>query len=418
MGWVTEFAPTAGELNACIDCGLCLPVCPTFRATGDESASPRGRIAAMRGVDHRLVEVDDRFAEVMGLCLQCLACEVACPSLVHFGRLMEGARAEVVAQLPDRRTIATRTVFGRAIASRSTVVLLSWVVGAVQRMHLVAALPGLASKASALRTIPLPVPTTAGHEWLPEGEPIGTVGFLAGCVMDQWYSDVHTAVIQVLRTAGYRVVVPRNQTCCGALAAHEGAAYDAARMAAQNVEAFKDFDLVVVDSAGCSAHMKGYGNWTDGGDGLASRIVDVNEFIATLLDTGLLPRVEGGTPIAVQDPCHLRHAQGIVDEPREILRAAGYDPVETDPAGMCCGAAGAYQLDHPEMSDMLGRMKSVRVEATGLDLVASANPGCEMQLRSYLDDGVTVAHPIELYWGAISSRRPTVRPNTLPPTGA
>jgi glycolate oxidase iron-sulfur subunit len=402
MGWVTDFAPTTAELNACIDCGLCLPVCPTFRVTGDESASPRGRIAAMRAVDRGIVEVDDRFARVVDLCLQCRACEVACPSLVQFGRLMEGARAEVTAQLPDWRAVATRTVFGRAVASRAAVVLLSWMIGATQRMHLTSVLPGAAKKAAALRPVPLPVPTTAGREWLPEGEPVGTVGFLSGCVMDQWYSDVHTAVIQVLRTAGYRVVAPRSQTCCGALAAHEGAAYDAARMAAQNVEAFSDFDLVVVDSAGCSAHMKGYGHWTDGGADLAARIVDANEFVAGLIDAGMLPSVEGEVPIAIQDPCHLRHAQGIVDEPRAILRAAGYEPVETDPAGMCCGAAGAYQLDHPEMSDTLGRIKARTVEAVGLDLVASANPGCEMQLKTYLDDEIVVVHPIELYWNAIS----------------
>jgi len=403
MGWVTEFAPTTTELDTCIDCGLCLPVCPTYLVTGDESASPRGRIAGMRAVDRGIVDVDDRFAEVMSLCLQCRACEVACPSLVQFGRLMEGTRAEIVAKLPDWRAVATRTVFGRAVASRSTVVLLSWFIGVAQRIHLTAALTGAAKKAAALRTIPLPVPTTAGHEWLPAGEPIGTVGFLSGCVMDQWYSNVHIAVIQVLRTAGYRVVAPRSQTCCGALAAHEGAAYDAKKMAAQNVEAFSGFALVVVDSAGCSAHMKGYKYWTDGGADLAERVVDANEFVAELIEAGALPSVEGDVPIAIQDPCHLRHAQGIVEEPRLILTAAGYHPVETDTGGRCCGAAGAYQFDHAEMSDTLGLMKAEQVIATRLDLVASANPGCEMQLRAYLDDGIAVVHPIELYWDAIGS---------------
>jgi glycolate oxidase iron-sulfur subunit len=402
MAWVTEFAPTAVELNACIDCGLCLPVCPTFRVTGDESASPRGRIAAMRAVDRGVIGVDERFAEVMGLCLQCRACEVACPSLVQFGRLMEGARAEVIAQLPGWRSVATRTVFGRAIASRSAVVVLSWVVAVSQRAHLSSALPGAAGKAASLRRIPLPVPMTAGHEWLPDGEPVGTVAFLAGCVMDQWYSEVHIAVIQVLRTAGYRVVAPPSQTCCGALAAHEGAAYDAAKMAARNVEAFAGFDLVVVDSAGCSAHMKGYDHWAETGADLASRVIDANEFIAFLVDDGSLPAFSGERiPIAIQDPCHLRHAQGIVDEPRDILRAAGYEPIEIDPAGMCCGAAGAYQLSHPEMSDELGIRKAAQVEATGLPRVASANPGCEMQLRTFLDDEIDVVHPIELYWSAL-----------------
>ncbi|MFV9673224.1 MAG: (Fe-S)-binding protein, partial [Acidimicrobiia bacterium] len=366
MGWITDFAPTTPELDACIDCGLCLPVCPTFRVTGDESASPRGRIAAMRAVDRGIVGVDDRFAEVMDGCLQCRACEVACPSLVQFGRLMEGARAEVAAQLPVWRAVATRTVFGRAVASRSTVVLLSWIVGVVQRMRMSSTLPGAARKITALRRIPLPVPITAGHEWLPDGEPVGTVAFLAGCVMDQWYSDVHVAVIQVLRTAGYRVVVPPDQTCCGALAAHEGAAYDAAKMAVRNVDAFAGYDLVVVDSAGCSAFMKTYDHWADGGADLATRVVDANEFVATLIAEGSLPEVSGErVPIAIQDPCHLRHAQRIVDQPRSILRAAGYEPIETDPAGMCCGAAGAYQLSHPEMSDQLGQMKAAQIEGTG-----------------------------------------------------
>jgi glycolate oxidase iron-sulfur subunit len=406
MGWITDFAPTSLELDVCIDCGLCLPACPTFRVTGDESASPRGRIAAMRAVDRGVVGVDERFGEVMDLCLQCRACEVACPSLVQFGRLMEGARAEVTAQLPDWKAVATRTVFGRAIASRSAVVMLSWFAGVAQRMHLATALPGAAKNASALRSIPLPVPTTAGHEWVPEGEPIGTVGFLSGCVMDQWYSDVHVAVIQVLRIAGYRVVAPLNQTCCGALAAHEGAAYDAARMAGQNVEAFAEYDLVVVDSAGCSAHMKGYGHWAEGGADLAGRIVDANELIARLIDDGSLPAANSaGTPIAIQDPCHHRHAQGIVEEPRRILRAAGYEPIETDPAGMCCGAAGAYQLFQPEMSDELGVLKAAQVEATGRSRVASANPGCEMQLRRLLSDWIEVVHPIELYWEAIASSK-------------
>lgn len=403
MGWITDFAPTTPELDACIDCGLCLPVCPTFRVTGDESASPRGRIAAMRAVDRGVVAVDSRFAEVMALCLQCRACEVACPSLVQFGRLMEGARAEVTAQLPDWKAIATRTVFGLAVSSRSIVGLLSWIVGVTQRTQMLSALPGVARKTTALRRIPLPVPTTAGRAWLPDGEPVGTVAFLAGCVMDQWYSDVHVAVIQVLRTAGYRVVAPPDQTCCGALAAHEGAAYNAAKMAARNVEAFAGYDLVVVDSAGCSAFMKGYDQWAKGGADLASRVVDANEFIATLITDGSLPEASGERlPIAIQDPCHLRHAQRIIEEPRSILRAAGYEPIDIDPAGMCCGAAGAYQLSHPEMSDQLGHKKATQVEATGLNLVASANPGCEMQLRIFLDEGVDVAHPVEFYWEAIS----------------
>jgi len=404
MVWVTQWAPTADELNSCIDCGLCLPACPTFRITGDESASPRGRIAAMRAVDRGLAPIDERFGDVMDLCLQCRACETACPSLVPFGRMMEAARGEVAAFNPDIATIGRRVLFGRLIKSRVMVALGSSLIGLTQRARLADVMPGVAGKVDALRTVPIPAPTTAGREWFPEGEPVGTVAFLSGCVMDPWYSKTHVAVIQVLRTAGYRVVAPREQTCCGALAAHEGAAYDAARMAAQNVDAFAEFDHVVVDSAGCSAHIKGYGHWIDGGGELASRVVDANEFIAGLIQSGSLPVFDGDRPIAVQDPCHLRHAQRVVEEPRTILRAAGYQPVEIDPAGMCCGAAGAYQLSHPEVSEQLGLHKAEQIAATGLTLVASANPGCEMQLKTYLGERYEVVHPIEVYWKTIENQ--------------
>ena len=403
MAWITDWAPTGDELSTCIDCGLCLPACPTFRLTGDESASPRGRIAAMRAIDRGSSPIDVRFREIMDLCLQCRACETACPSLVPFGRLMEGARGEAAASEPDMATIGRRLVFGRLIGSRSLLALASWGIGLVQRSGLGEPMPGLIGRTSALRTVPIPVPTTAGSEWLPDGEPVGTVGFLSGCVMDSWYSETHVAVIQVLRTAGYRVVAPAGQTCCGALAAHEGAAYDAAEMAAKNVAAFAGHDRIVVDSAGCSAHMKGYGHWADSGSDLADRVVDATEFVAALIADGQLPVFEGDEPIAVQDPCHLRHAQRIVEEPRLILRAAGYTPVEIDPEGMCCGAAGAYQLSHPEVSRELGLTKAGQVESTGLTLVASANPGCEMQLKTYLGAEYDVKHPLELYWKAIQS---------------
>ena len=404
MVWVTQWAPTAEELNSCIDCGLCLPACPTFRLTGDESASPRGRIAAMRAADRGQAPIDERFGAVMDLCLQCRACETACPSLVPFGRLMEGARGEVAAQQPETATIGKRILFGRLIESRVMVAFGSSLIGLSQRARLSDVVPGVLQKSDALRTVPIPAPTTAGHEWFPDGDPVGTVAFLSGCVMDPWYSATHVAVIQVLRTAGYHVVAPREQTCCGALAAHEGAAYDAARMAAQNVDAFSEFDHVVVDSAGCSAHMKGYAHWADGGGKLAPRVVDANVFIAGLIGSGSLPAFDGDRPIAVQDPCHLRHAQRIVEEPRAILRAAGYRPVEVDPAGMCCGAAGAYQLSHPEVSEQLGRHKAEQIGATGLTLVASANPGCEMQLKTYLGPEFEVVHPIEVYWEAIENK--------------
>lgn len=404
MTWVTEWAPTQVELDACVECGLCLPECPTYRLTGDEAASPRGRLAAMRAVNVGTMDIDERFAEVMDFCLQCRACEVVCPSMVPFGRAMEGSRAEIVAQKPSAGTITRRALFGRAVRMRGLVTAASWMAAGAQRTGLAARLPGPLARANGLRPIPVPVPSTKGQSWEPEGDPRGTIALLSGCVMDPWFSEVHVALIQLLRTAGYRVVAPADQTCCGALAAHEGAAYDAQRMAERNVAAFDGFDTVVVDAAGCSAHLKEYGNW--GGGALAPKVTDATELVASLIDEGLLPTFEGGRgSVAIQDPCHLRHAQRVVEEPRAILRAAGYEPVEIDPHGMCCGAAGAYQLKYPEASDELGKMKAEQVAASGARVVSSANPGCEMQLRSHLGDGFRVAHPVELYWEVIANHQ-------------
>jgi glycolate oxidase iron-sulfur subunit len=222
--------------------------------------------------------------------------------------------------------------------------------------------------------------------------------------MDEWFPDVHDATRGVLQAAGYQVDSPTGQQCCGALAAHEGAADDARRMAARNTATFAGFDLVVADAAGCSAHLKEYDEWASGGEAVASRARDVTELVAELIAAGQLPRVPGSRgKVAVQDPCHLRHAQRITAAPREIVRAAGYEPVEIDPDGLCCGAAGMYMVHEPEASAELGERKARQVEATGLSTVVSANPGCEIQLRSYLGNGYRVVHPVELYWEALNT---------------
>jgi glycolate oxidase iron-sulfur subunit len=342
-------------------------------------------------------EVDDRFDEVMGFCLQCRACEAVCPSLVPFGRAMEGARAELAVQRPSPQRVAKRLLFGRAIGSPASMAMATAMAALAQRIGAVR----LLRRVRGLRPLRL-TSGTVGRSWEPEGTPVGTVSLLSGCVMDGWFPQVHESLIGTLRMAGYRVVAPEGQGCCGALAAHEGAAPDAERMARRNVAAFAGTDLVVVDSAGCGAHMKGYGHWAEAGAELASRVVDATEFLARLIDDGLLPRLPPDKgPVAVHDPCHLRHAQRISDEPRAVLAAAGYQPIDIDPQGLCCGAAGAYTLSHPETSAQLGRLKCDQVAASGAPVVATANPGCDMQLRQYVAAGVRVAHPVELYWESV-----------------
>ena len=408
MGWVTDLHPTSRELNACVQCGLCLPHCPTYRLTGLDTASPRGRLMAMSAVASGELEVDQGFADIMGFCLQCRACEVVCPGLVPFGRAMEGARAEVAAQLPDRLRGLRHFVLGRLLPNRRLVRLATFGIRLVRRLRLSGLLPDtLARPLTGMRRLS----KSRGFRGITSGGERGTAAVLAGCVMEPWFAGVQESTIDLLSRAGYRVVVPENQTCCGALAAHDGAAPAAQRLAKRNVAALAGVDRVVVTAAGCSAHMAEYGNWADGGEELAERSADVTMVIADLIAEGALPSLETDRgPVAVQDPCHLRHAQRETEAPRALLSAAGYTPVDVDPTGMCCGAAGIYSLVHPDASAELGKRKAREVGATGTTLVASANPGCEMQLRQHLDGFYRVAHPVELYLEALREEAPSSAP--------
>ena len=404
-GWVTPDAPRPDELAACVHCGLCLPSCPTYRLTGDESASPRGRLAAMSAVADGSAPVDETFDQLMSFCLQCRACEVACPSLVPFGRAMEGARAELAAQRPSGgRRLRARLLGRTVLGNRSMVGLATTAAALGQRMRASRWMPGrLAGSLAGLRPLPWRAPSIVGTSWGPRSDPMGTAALLAGCVMDPWFAGVHTASIDLLRRAGYRVVVPAGQGCCGALAAHDGVTDEARALAARNAEAFAGYDLIVANAAGCGAHMKEYDGWTAAPERWAHRVKDITEVVSDAIAGGRLPTVPAnGVAVAMQDPCHLRHAQRITDAPRAIVAAAGFQPTEIDPLGLCCGAAGVYSVLQPETSGELGRQKANQVTASGAGIVASANPGCEMQLRSHLDAKIRIAHPVELYAEAIS----------------
>jgi glycolate dehydrogenase iron-sulfur subunit len=380
MVWVTSHPPGRIDLDACVTCGLCLPVCPTYRLTGDESASPRGRLAAIDAVDTGAAGIDERFGEIVDFCLQCRACETACPSLVPFGRIIESATAEVTAQLPSRGARLRRFAVVTALTVPTLLRIGAIAIGVAQRI-------GIPSRG--LRKIPLPQPSARGGSWGPDDAPTATL--FVGCVADAWFSDIHKATIKVLLAAGYRVDAPSSQTCCGALAAHDGYIDEADKMAATNRTALRDAEVIVVNVAGCGAHLKADPE-------LGQKVRDVTEIVAAAIEDGRLPTLPpNGEQVAVQDPCHLEHGQGVVKEPRTVLRAAGYEAVDADSGGLCCGAAGTYLIDHPDTSNELGRRKAASVEATGTRLVASANAGCEMQLRRFLDAGYEVRHPIELY---------------------
>jgi glycolate oxidase iron-sulfur subunit len=397
--WRTDFAPTNEELNSCVACGLCLPHCPTFRLTGLEIASPRGRIAAMRGVAEGSLALDSDFEDAMMFCLNCRACEAVCPSQVPFGRAMEGARAEIAATRPSVSRRIRHFLLGRVVPSRGLVGLVTDVARLAQTLRMGRMLRGRFGRAlRGLRPLAPQPHQIENRDGL-------AVGLLVGCVMDKWFGQVNQAAIELLELAGFQVVLPTQQTCCGALAVHDGDVKSGRRLAKTNVAAFGDVDLVVATAAGCSAHLKSYDKLVVGGAAIAEKAKDITEVVAQLLTEGRLPRLPPrGEMVTLHEPCHLRHAQRITIAPKQVLLAAGYDPIEADPEGLCCGAAGIYSLLQPAASHQLGERIASLIEGIASSrLVASSNPGCEMQLRSHLERGFRVAHPVELYLEAIRS---------------
>jgi glycolate oxidase iron-sulfur subunit len=372
-------------------------MCPTFRLTGRETASPRGRLHAMSAVNEGIVNVDEGLAPILDFCLGCRACEPVCPGLVPYGRTLEGARAEIDAQIPGRAS-RNRWIVGTALGSRPMMRLAGAGLSAAQSLGLTRLAPKKYKRITGgLRPLRGRPRSSIGH--IGGSGDSGTVGLLAGCIQDEWFRPVNQAAITLLEMAGYTVAVPEGQTCCGALAAHDGKADAAEAYMTRNADAFGGYDFVVATAAGCSAHLADY-RWM----GHVPETLDVTVAVARAIRSGLLPSVEADNgKIAVQDPCHLRHAQRVIDEPRETLEAAGYEVVEIDDVGLCCGAAGLYTVLQPEASQQLGNQKADQVRAVRVHRVASANPGCEMQLRSHLEDDFEIKHPIEWYLEAMQS---------------
>jgi glycolate dehydrogenase iron-sulfur subunit len=389
-GWATGDAPATADLNACVACGLCLPHCPTYRLTGEESASPRGRITAMRAVHEGRAATDETFARFMDLCLVCRACEDVCPSHVPFGRMMEAARTQIEPNRSRRARFLRWLGLDVVLPSRK----LTWVAGSLAPL----ARPFLPRGTRAL------IPRGGGEPFArlprvtePQGEVRGTVALLSGCVQDRWFRRVNRATIRVLARNGWRVLVPRDQTCCGALAAHNGHLGTARKLARRNASAFASVDHVVVNAAGCGSHMEAYGDLVEGAQ------LPVRDVMAFLHEEGV--RVHAGslpglTRVAYHDACHALRAQGIRDQPRELLSAIGnLELVEIPNGDRCCGAAGIYNITEPEMSGRLMREKAEAVVSTGATVVASGNPGCTMQLLAGVSKrgvAIDVVHPIEL----------------------
>ena len=397
-------------LASCVACGMCLPHCPTYRVTGEESASPRGRIALMRDVAER-GEADAAFVEFMDACIQCRGCETACPAGVQYGHMMEATREALSVQSnyqPRLRRIAYRMLgMPRLLAAGSRLLALAQRAGLMRVAAWPARVPALRSLAGGAAGMPrLPLRQAP---LVPSGD---DVWLFTGCVMDAWMRDTHRAVQSVIEATGAGVALPPpTASCCGSLHSHAGLGDEARRLAARTMAALPGDAPILVDSAGCGAAMKEYGHLlgTDEARRFAARVRDVHEWLAERIDelpAGADAATEHGADtaatngdgssqrerIAVQDPCHLRHVQQAHLPVRTVL-GRYFDVVELDDDGLCCGAGGAYSQLHPEIAGAVRERKVAAIERSGAGVVASANPGCTLHLRAV---GLDVRHPLEI----------------------
>ncbi len=387
------------ELSTCISCGLCLNDCPTYRIQGDEADSPRGRIALMRTLVSAPYAVPDAsLVEHLDGCLVCRACETACPSGVPFGRLMEGTREVLRERVPESRLAryARRAGLG-LLADHARLAFATRLLALYQRSGLQRllrrydALPPALATADALAPARIDPPFTL-EDAPAVGQERHRVAFFAGCVMSTVFADTDRATVRLLRRSGCGVTVPRGQTCCGALHAHAGEGEAARELARANITAFaySRADLVLVNAAGCGAHLKGYDAvlrddsvWRDAATAFVTRVRDVSEFLAENLSPE--PRAMPGLRVAYQDACHLAHGQRVRAQPRALIRRIpGVTLVELADGERCCGSAGIYNLTHPAIANELAAQKVAAIERSRADVVVSANPGCLLQISAQL----------------------------------
>jgi glycolate oxidase iron-sulfur subunit len=382
LGLDAELAAT------CVSCGLCLPHCPTFRVTGEERFSPRGRIDAMRAVDRGDLAIDEDFVVFVETCVQCRGCETACPSGVQFGALMEQTRTTLAA---DGRITPWWQRIGFRVLPRHRLLLAgSTAIACAQRLRLVPKRLGL--PLLPLRRVPK-VDTTGDDVWL-----------FTGCVMDAWQRETHRNTAALIELTGAGVAVPGSGGgCCGALHVHAGLHDDAVTLAERVMASMPGTAPILVNSAGCGASMKDYGALVDTDEArrFSARVLDISEWLADRLD--VLPAPSGRRPvIIVQDPCHLRHVQR-THEPVRALLGHVADVVELDDDGLCCGAGGAYSALQPELAGEIRDRKVAAigraVEGSGAVAVASANPGCSMHLAAVLE--LPVRHPVDIVADAL-----------------
>jgi glycolate oxidase iron-sulfur subunit len=407
-------------ISDCVHCGFCLPACPTYASWGNEMDSPRGRIDLMKGVHDGVIQLDASVVAHFDACLGCMACVTACPSGVQYDLLIESTRAKVedaASRSPLDRAFRT-LIFAlmpyparlRLLALPLVAYAKSGLQGLVRRSGILRRLPPRLAQLDALLP-PLsfadlrrdaPPFTPAGG-----GNARARVGLVAGCVQRAFFPNVNAATVRVLSAEGCDVSVPEGQGCCGALSLHSGRLEEAKRFARALIGRFENApaDTIVINAAGCGSTLKEYGEllaaepaYAERARAFSAKVRDVNEFLVTLEPQA--PRARMERRVAYHDACHLAHAQRVRGETRTLLcLIPGLELLEIPQGEMCCGSAGTYNLFQPESAHEIGERKADNVMSVRPDVLASANPGCTIQIQSIVRErgaALAAAHPIEL----------------------
>ena len=401
-------------INQCVHCGFCLQACPTYLTLEDENESPRGRIFLMRSLLEGTISPDDDSVHAhIDRCLGCRACEPACPSGVPYGQLLEATRATL--REARRPPFVARLIL---FVFANPVLLKLAMLGS--RFLAATPIPTLLARTKGRMGFGMAMLSSAGsplerdpYETSNSGER-GTTAVLRGCVMEGLFTETNRATERVLRRNGYSTVEARGQGCCGALHAHAGDLEAARKLARRNIAAFErsGAEYIAVNAAGCGAMMKEYAHllhddpeWHDRGAAMSSRVRDVSELLAA---AGPLPGHPLPFRITYDAPCHLIHAQRVVNQPLAVLAAIpGLELIPLHDSENCCGSAGIYNLIEPETSDAVLTPKLENIADTGATYVATGNPGCLMQIGAGLlrsGSKTKAIHPVDLLDASYATR--------------
>lgn len=431
-GFDSKSPPQPNLIDTCVHCGFCLATCPSYRVIGKEMDSPRGRIYLMDAINKGEAALGEATVEHFDSCLGCLACVSTCPSGVQYDKLIAATRPQVERNYPRsvpekifRQLIFSLFPYPERLRFLLTPLWLYQKMGLPKLVRNTGILAKLSPRLAAMEAILPPIEVRSAlrgrrqrrslDAQLPEvipaqGKQRYRVGMILGCVQRLFFSSVNQATIRVLTANGCEVVIPKSQGCCAALPYHQGQEAQGQALARQMIDSFagKGVDAIIINAAGCGHTLKEYDHileddpqYQQKAQDFVAKVKDVQEFLAAItLTAPLSPVTEGELKIVYQDACHLLHGQKISLQPRQLLRQIpGVKLCEPIDAALCCGSAGVYNLLQPEVAQELGQQKVENLLNTGADLIASANPGCSLQIKQHLqlkERDIPLMHPIEL----------------------